>query len=75
MPATVFSGRIHTLNPDQDRPIDAILVGDDGYIIEVGDVDSVTAAHPGVQHTTLDGWVMPGLIDRKSTRLNSSHWE
>lgn len=61
--ATVFSGRIHTLNPDQDGSVDAFLVDEHGRIAEVGDVDSVRAGHPDAQHHRLDGWVMPGLIE------------
>ncbi|PWB96516.1 amidohydrolase [Salinibacterium hongtaonis] len=61
--ATVYSGRIHTLNPHQDGAIDAFLVDDDGRIAAVGEVDSLRAAHPEAGLHALDGWVMPGLIE------------
>jgi predicted amidohydrolase YtcJ len=59
---TVFTGRIRPLVPSIDIEVEAMVV-DDGVIVDIGSADDVRSSHPDADVVSLDGWVMPGLIE------------
>lgn len=69
---TLFTGRIRPLAEDIDALAEALLVGDDGRIVAVGDAEDLGAAHPGAARVSLDGWIMPGLIEPHGHPGNSA---
>ncbi|MGM1018893.1 MAG: amidohydrolase [Actinomycetota bacterium] len=59
---TVFIGRIRPLGTKIDDLVEAMAV-DDGKVVALGTSSQLLARFPGAETVTLDGWVMPGLIE------------
>lgn len=59
---TVYAGMIRPLTAEGGDLAHAIAVSD-GRIVGLGGVDELRKAHPDAEHVTLDGWLMPGLIE------------
>ena len=61
--STVFTGELVTMDPSRPSA-DAMLVGRDGRIEAVGDLEEVrAAAPPGAPTEALPGRVLPGLVE------------
>ena len=69
---TMYTGRIRPLGDQIDELAEAMVVGDDGRILGVGDAVTLAAQHPGIATEALDGWVMPGLIEPHGHPGNAS---
>ena len=60
---TRYTARIRPLGDDIAALAESMVVDDDGRMLAVGEAAQLAAAYPGAAHETLDGWVMPGLIE------------
>lgn len=59
---TVFIGRIRPFAPTIDTEAEAMAV-EDGRVVAVGSASELASQYPDAETITLDGWVMPGLIE------------
>jgi hypothetical protein len=58
----VFTGRIRPLSPTIDAQVEAMAV-DEGRVVAVGTASDLAARFSDAETITLDGWIMPGLIE------------